>query len=86
MNTVAPISPVERPYRQIGDPAKCAWCGERARSPSKSMTRRGGCFVSAHAGGKPAARRRQRSGAELARFSVWLTRRSEPRAVEVWAA
>jgi hypothetical protein len=43
------------------------------------MTRRGGCFVSAYAGGKPATRRRQRSGAELARCSVWLTRRSEPR-------
>jgi hypothetical protein len=27
MNTVTPIRPVERPYRQIGDPAKCAWCG-----------------------------------------------------------
>ena len=32
MNTVAPIEPVERPYRQIGDPAKCAWCGGRAKS------------------------------------------------------
>ena len=32
MNTVALIRPVERPYRQIGDPAKCARCGERARS------------------------------------------------------
>ena len=32
MNTITPIRPVERPYRQIGDPAKCAWCGARARS------------------------------------------------------
>ena len=32
MNTVAPIRPVERPYRQIGDRAKCVCCGERARS------------------------------------------------------
>jgi hypothetical protein len=32
MNTITPIRPVERPYRQIGDPARCAWCGERARS------------------------------------------------------
>jgi hypothetical protein len=32
VNIVTPIRPVERPYRQIGDPAKCAWCGERARS------------------------------------------------------
>ena len=31
-NTVAPIRPVERPYRQIGDPTKCVCCGERARS------------------------------------------------------
>jgi hypothetical protein len=32
MNTITPIKPVERPYRQIGDPARCAWCGERASS------------------------------------------------------
>jgi hypothetical protein len=32
MNTITPIRPVERPYREIGDPARCAWCGERARS------------------------------------------------------
>jgi hypothetical protein len=32
MNTITPIRPVERPYRQIGDPARCAWCGERAKS------------------------------------------------------
>ena len=32
MNSVTPIRPVDRPYRQIGDPAKCAWCGERAKS------------------------------------------------------
>jgi hypothetical protein len=29
---LTPIRSVERSYRQIGDPAKCAWCGERARS------------------------------------------------------
>jgi hypothetical protein len=32
MNTVMPIKPVEGPYRQIGDPVKCAWCGGRAQS------------------------------------------------------
>jgi hypothetical protein len=32
MNSVMPIKPAERPHRQIGDPAKCAWCGERAKS------------------------------------------------------
>jgi hypothetical protein len=32
MNTAPPIKPVERPYLQIGDPAKSAWCGEQARS------------------------------------------------------
>jgi hypothetical protein len=25
-------TPIRRPYRQIGDPAKCAWCGERVKS------------------------------------------------------
>ena len=28
----SPIKSVERRYRQICDPAKCAWCGERAKS------------------------------------------------------
>jgi hypothetical protein len=32
MNQVTPIRPVESSYRQIGDPAKCAWSGERAKS------------------------------------------------------
>ena len=35
VTSVTPIKSVEsavRPYRQIGDPAKCAWCGERSRS------------------------------------------------------
>jgi hypothetical protein len=32
MNTVTPIRLVESACRQIGDPAKCAWCGERAKS------------------------------------------------------
>jgi hypothetical protein len=86
MNTVAPISPVERHYRQIGDLAKCAWCGERAKSAFEIYNPAGWCFVSAHAGGKPTAPRRQRSEAELARFSVWSTRRSKRRVGEVWAA
>ena len=29
MNTLVPV---ERPYRQLGDPAKCAWCGDRAKT------------------------------------------------------
>lgn len=32
MNVTTGIRSVDRPYRQIGDPAKCAWCGERAKS------------------------------------------------------
>jgi hypothetical protein len=32
MNSVTPIRQVERSYRPIGDPAKCAWCGGRPRS------------------------------------------------------
>jgi hypothetical protein len=32
MNTITPIMPVGRHYRQIGDPGRCAWCSERARS------------------------------------------------------
>jgi hypothetical protein len=32
LNTAPPIMPVDRPYRQIGDPARCAWCGGRAQS------------------------------------------------------
>ena len=32
MNTIMPIESAERPYRQIGDPARCAWCGDRSRS------------------------------------------------------
>jgi hypothetical protein len=52
MTTVTPIWPVEsalRPYRQIGDPTKCAWCGGRAQSgfelydPAGLVFRLGGC-------------------------------------------
>jgi ferredoxin len=32
MNSIALIEPAERPYRQIGDPAKCVGCGTRAKS------------------------------------------------------
>jgi hypothetical protein len=32
---VTPIRSVERPYQQVGDPAKCAWCGEQAQTAFK---------------------------------------------------
>ena len=66
MNAVTPTRPVERPYRQIGDPAKCAWCGERARSafeiydPAGWVFRLGAC--AREACGEEAAKS---SGAEL---------------------
>jgi hypothetical protein len=66
MNTVVPIRPVERPYRQIGDPAKCAWCGERARSafeiydPAGWVFRLGAC--GREACGEEAAKVRSRVG------------------------
>jgi hypothetical protein len=44
MNTITPIKPVERPYRQIGDPAKCAWCGERAKSAFEIYDQAGWVF------------------------------------------
>jgi hypothetical protein len=77
MNSITPIRTASRPYRQIGDPAKCAWCGERAKSAFAITDPGGGCFVSASA--PHAARRRQKSEAELARISVsstWLRRGS----------
>ena len=70
MNTVTPIRLVESACRQIGDPAKCAWCGERAKSAFEIYDPRGGCSLSVYAGRKPVARRRRKSGAGSARFSA----------------
>jgi hypothetical protein len=64
MNSVTPIRPVDRPYRQIGDPAKCAWCGERAKSafeicdPAGWVFRLGACGAC----GEEATRVRSRIG------------------------
>jgi hypothetical protein len=30
--SISPIEPIPPPYRQIGNLAVCAWCGERAKS------------------------------------------------------
>jgi hypothetical protein len=77
MNTAPPIRPVERPSRQIGDLAKCAWCGAWAESAFAITDPGGGCFVSASA--PHAARRRRKSEAGSVRFSAsstWLRRGS----------
>ena len=60
MNTVAPIRPVERPTGRLAIRRNAPGAASGRGPPSKSMTRRGGCFVSASAGGKPVAKRRQR--------------------------
>jgi hypothetical protein len=64
MNTITPIRPVERPYRQIGDLAKCAWCGARAKSAFEIFDQAGWVFrlgVCA-ACGEEAAKARSRIG------------------------
>jgi hypothetical protein len=69
MNTITPIRSVEpalRPQQQIGDPAKCAWCGDRAKSafaithPGGWVFRRGVC--GREACGEEAAEVRSRIG------------------------
>ena len=65
MNTITPIRPVERPYWEIGDPARCAWCGKRARSafeiydPAAWVFRLGVC---GEACGEEATKVRSRTG------------------------
>ena len=61
-STVTPIWPVEsalRPYRQIGDPTKCAWCGGRAQSGFELYDPAGWVFCLGVADGRFAARKRE---------------------------
>jgi hypothetical protein len=65
MNSVTPIGPVECSYRQIGDPAKCAWCGERAKSAFEIYDPVGWVFRLGICGREAKVRSR------IARFSAW---------------
>lgn len=61
MNTVAPIQPGERPYRQIGDLAQCAWCGEQASARAKASLTFGQNARRVHSPARRARNRRTRS-------------------------